>query len=534
MTDQPAWQLILTAARQLAYRKPTFSRAELMTQVQRFDPTRRPASLGPIIQGMTRDTTGGPPSPCGTPLIRLSHGRYTLERNSQPPPSPAPQQPAIPAERPQGHPGPTDPGDIRADIALIGCVKTKLDHPAAARDLYVSPLFTRRRAYAERHARRYYILSAEHGLVPPETLLAPYDTALAEQSNDYQRAWGQWVAAKLKRSEGQVHDRVIEIHAGDEYAQAITLLLTQAGAMVRRPLAGLPLGEQLAWYDRQSPPPARERPAVLAEQPRKSLRLPYPAGASVPARPEARAIVTALLRYGREHQAEGAGTPPRFTPMVEANGLILTDPFAFLLAVIFDQGIPAERAWRAPYDLRQRLGHLDPARMATEPEQVRAAVAAPSALHRFVNNMPGWLVAAATIVMNEYGGDAAQIWAGEPRAADLATRLRKFPGIAQKKSAMAVEILARDLSVPIRDVSGTDIAYDVHVRRVFLRTHLAERDDLDHMVEVARWLHPERPGELDYPAWLIGRRWCGPGTPDCSTCPLRSTCPKDIARAAAV
>ena len=62
----------------------------------------------------------------------------------------------------------------------------------------------------------------------------------------------------------------------------------------------------------------------------------------------------------------------------------------------------------------------------------------------------------------------------------------------------------------------------------------AERDDIDHMVEVARWLQPERPGELDFPAWLTGRRWCGPGTPDCGTCPLRSICPKDITQAAAV
>src|SRR5439155_12110026 len=49
----------------------------------------------------------------------------------------------------------------------------------------------------------------------------------------------------------------------------------------------------------------------------------------------------------------------------------------------------------------------------------------------------------------------------------------------------AVEILHRDLGVPIRDLTGTDIAYDVHVRRVFLRTRLVESDDLDHMVEVA-------------------------------------------------
>lgn len=259
--EQTAWQLILTAARQLATHKLDFSRAELIDEVQRLDPTRYPQSLGPVIQGMTRDTTGGPTSPCGTPLIRVGHGRYTLADSSRSPSSPT-APPVIPAQCPSGHPRPAEPGEARADIALIGCVKTKIAYPAPARDLYVSPLFIRRRAYAERHAHHYYILSAEHGLVLPETVLAPYDTALAEQSKDYRQTWGQWVAAKLMRAEGQVRDRVIEIHAGDEYAQAIVPLLTQAGATVRRPLAGLSFGEQLAWYGRQPQPPAPEFPPL--------------------------------------------------------------------------------------------------------------------------------------------------------------------------------------------------------------------------------------------------------------------------------
>lgn len=68
---------------------------------------------------------------------------------------------------------------------------------------------------------------------------------------------------------------------------------------------------------------------------------------------------------------------------------------------------------------------------------------------------------------------------------------------------MAVEILERDLKVPIRAMQHSD-AFDIHVRRVFLRTGLAELDDIDHMVEVARLLHPERLGALDDPSWRIG------------------------------
>jgi len=55
---------------------------------------------------------------------------------------------------------------------------------------------------------------------------------------------------------------------------------------------------------------------------------------------------------------------------------------------------------------------------------------------------------------------------------------------------MAVEILERDLHVPIAGLSGSDVAYDVHLRRVFMPTGLAEHDNADHMVAVARSLRP--------------------------------------------
>ena len=93
---------------------------------------------------------------------------------------------------------------------------------------------------------------------------------------------------------------------------------------------------------------------------------------------------------------------------------------------------------------------------------------------------------------------------------------------------------ARDLGVAVKDLAGSDVAVDVHVRRVFLRTRLALYDEPTHILDVARSLHPKRPGALDFPAWLIGRRWCGPGLPDCPSCPLGEVCPRDVARAAIV
>ena len=99
---------------------------------------------------------------------------------------------------------------------------------------------------------------------------------------------------------------------------------------------------------------------------------------------------------------------------------------------------------------------------------------------------------------------------------------------------MAVNLLERDFDVPMTDLHGSDIAFDVHVRRVFLRTGLAQRDEVGHMIDVARRANPDRPSALDDPAWRIGRRWCHPTSPECGVCALTAVCPKRIGAASSV
>jgi uncharacterized HhH-GPD family protein len=246
------------------------------------------------------------------------------------------------------------------------------------------------------------------------------------------------------------------------------------------------------------------------------------------------AVAEVLLQYGIRHASENKDIPIAFTTNPEADELVRDDPFAFLLAVIFDQGIPSERAWMSPFLLRERLGFLDPLGIASNEAAVSKAIGRPPSLHRYVNTMPGWIVKAADRVLDSYGGDAGRIWCDNPSADDLQKRFCDFVGIAQKKAAMAVITLERDLGVPIRNLHRSDIAFDVHIRRVFLRSGLADRDDQDHVVDMARRLNPAIPGALNLPTWLIGRGWCRPRVPDCVTCPLTEVCPKEIERAAGV
>lgn len=236
-----------------------------------------------------------------------------------------------------------------------------------------------------------------------------------------------------------------------------------------------------------------------------------------------------LLTYARELGASSSkpGIVVTFTPDDAANKFVLKNPNAFLFAVIFDQGIQSERAWAAPYFLSQRLGHFKLERIATMPlSKLSEVIAKPPALHRYVNIIPDWLIAAAEKLLAEYDGDASNVWNDSPTATDLISRLTAFKGIGPKKAAMATQILMRDMSVPLRRTAGTQVAYDTHIRRVFLRTGLVGNDDPAQINSVARRFSPDDPGAMDLPAWYVGRNWCHPNGPECQTCRLSKACAK--------
>jgi uncharacterized HhH-GPD family protein len=247
--------------------------------------------------------------------------------------------------------------------------------------------------------------------------------------------------------------------------------------------------------------------------------------------PEVRAAVAReLARYEEELNGPLRRGERPLTEDSAADRFVHEHPLAFLLAVVMDQGVPYQRAWRAPLELHRRLGHLDPARMVADPAAVAEAVRRPPALHRFVNVVPRWIVSACRRVLEDYGGDAAAIWAGAPQADVLLRRLLAFDGIGQKKAAMSVMLLWRSVGVEVTHMERSDVAVDVHVRRVFLRSGLVESDDPVSIILAARELWPDLPAALDSPAWSVGITWCRPTAPECSACRLSDVCPRYIDR----
>jgi uncharacterized HhH-GPD family protein len=240
-------------------------------------------------------------------------------------------------------------------------------------------------------------------------------------------------------------------------------------------------------------------------------------------------VASELSAFAEELADAGAAqTGDAFTDIPAADALVKSDPNAFLLGVLFTQGIPAARAWAGPYLLEQRLGHLDLRRLAQERSAVDAAVSAPPALHRFKHTVAGWVSDAAARLLACYDGDAGNIWPPGASVAEVSERLSGFGGIGRKKAAMAVEILRRHFRVDLVGLESGTVAYDVQVRRVFLRSGLAEVDTAEAISAAARGACPEAPGSLDLAAWLVGRQWCRPAGPRCEECRLGQVCARRV------
>lgn len=136
-------------------------------------------------------------------------------------------------------------------VGLVGCVKSKKLEPAPARELYISHLFRGRRAYVERTCDRWFILSARHGLVEPDQVLAPYDEALKDAPVRRRRQWSQDVLTELQARLGDLGVHEFELHAGAVYRDhGLEEGLRRAEARVDVPARGLSMGPQLRFYKR--------------------------------------------------------------------------------------------------------------------------------------------------------------------------------------------------------------------------------------------------------------------------------------------
>lgn len=129
----------------------------------------------------------------------------------------------------------------RKKVVLISCVKSKLNVPAKARDLYISDLFRSALQYAYYlKAEKIFVLSAKYGLLELDQVIAPYEMTLKNMGEPQKRAWAAGVINSLRQKTDLNKDLFI-ILAGENYRK----YLIPAMKNYQVPLEGLAFGQQL-------------------------------------------------------------------------------------------------------------------------------------------------------------------------------------------------------------------------------------------------------------------------------------------------
>lgn len=82
-------------------------------------------------------------------------------------------------------------------VFILACSSQKRADVAPAKDLYVSKRFRLERKVAEEYGDGWFILSAMHGLLRPETPVAPYESFLPDLSPAERAAWSARVRQEL-------------------------------------------------------------------------------------------------------------------------------------------------------------------------------------------------------------------------------------------------------------------------------------------------------------------------------------------------
>jgi endonuclease III len=214
------------------------------------------------------------------------------------------------------------------------------------------------------------------------------------------------------------------------------------------------------------------------------------------------------------------------TVIPEAAPLIATDPYAFLIAVCLDRGTKAQVIWTIPYDMKMKLGHLDPQLIyEMSLDELADLFTQLPRKPRYLNDAPKTVRDLTRFVIEECSGDTSLVWEGR-RAADVNRILRSIHGVGAGIANMGVLLIEKAFDKRFSDLDRTrmDIKPDVHTVRVLYRLGASEAETIEAAIEASRRMNPSFPGSLDGALWEIGRRWCFASSPNCEDCPMSRDC----------
>jgi uncharacterized HhH-GPD family protein len=130
-----------------------------------------------------------------------------------------------------------------------------------------------------------------------------------------------------------------------------------------------------------------------------------------------------------------------FTDSDEANALIASDPMALLIGFALDQQVTVEKAFSGPLAIKERVGTLDPTRLAAT--DLEPVFREKPAIHRFPAKMAERVHELAVEVRDQYDGHAERVWSDAKDADQLRANIAGLPGFGEMKVKSLGAILAK-------------------------------------------------------------------------------------------
>lgn len=137
------------------------------------------------------------------------------------------------------------------DVILVACGRKKKLRESEAQYLYVSPFFRKSRDYAISSGHPWYILSAKHGLLFPDSIVHPYDLSLKCFNEAQRKTWTKSVLKSLSRIVKQ--GDTVTFLAGLAYRRNLVPALQERGYSIYTPLANMSIGKQMKWLGDKVP-----------------------------------------------------------------------------------------------------------------------------------------------------------------------------------------------------------------------------------------------------------------------------------------
>ena len=177
----------------------------------------------------------------------------------------------------------------------------------------------------------------------------------------------------------------------------------------------------------------------------------------------------------------------------QSDALLNSNGTALLIGMLLDQQVPMEWAFNGAHTLKQRLGHLDPKKIAAmDPDEFLKVCLEKPAIHRFPKAMAQRIHGMCAIIATPYRNKGENIWKDVDDAQVLFERLRLIPGFGEEKAQIFIALLAKRFSIaPSGWKKAAGVFSDSNPRTV------ADITSPETLLKVRAWKKAEKAADRD-------------------------------------